>query len=486
MEFKDFLHPRAEEEIEQTPERVLKALLLKSLNDFEPEDRPYIQDYVVGGWLTPDEAKATHDKVKEWWKKQFGVNYENTAHRRRILHSLIDTTKTDLQNKYLENIRFRVSEEENKKLKDAFIKEFPDQIQGIELLFGLQRALVTQSNLDKAKKDKDATLEEKRADIIWVTEYFFTLTNFIHSNKSDKEFLKLFWQMLEEVAVSADLGKDFYSMKVGVLSHIACHQIAEKIGLRPQTSKPLEDAFYGIDEFGRRGEVLQYKTKENLSMMRGEVDLDQKKKSFGVFVHLNGLQYYNDFREKMKRRCTSEGKKKQVYYFIDVPRDGYDAITGEVHKDVLQQVTADDVRDVESVLGEEILKKEDILRNEIVRGTEEYYRSNGSTFNEVTMPYLLNDEEYKILMRQCVLHRLGSVSMEHKAIVYPFVFNGEEKIGLGNALKEFWRNMRDTFVPSFDNKEAVGDYLFRRFLRDVDYGWKKRDMAGSTGVSTGK
>lgn len=484
MEFRDFVHPKQEKKELRSPETLLKKVVLASIRDFSEEDREYIRDYVEGNWLTPYERSEVEHILRDWWKKSFDANFDDILSRNKILNGLEESPETDLQERYLEHVRFGLSEEENKKLKEQFIAKFPDQIQGIELLFGLKSTLESQIYLNENRTR--TKLAEVQSDIVGIVEYTNTLINFVQANRDDKEFLKVFWSILEEIAESSGYKKEYGGLKSGVLSHIGAHQVAEKLQLKPRTSKPTEDALRGIDEYGRHGEILQYKTKDSLRILRGEVSLDEKKNLNGVFEMMNGLKVFNEFREKMKKTIKTGNKRMQVFYFIEVPGGKINEVNGDLAKEILDEVSRDSVQNIDRVIEKEILEKEAILRNEIVQGTREYYGKKGGIFDETHDPYTLTDKEYKILLRQCLLNNLYLTPVESKSVIYPFIFSGEERDVnvLYRGIEKMWDQLPNS--PHFDNRVEVGDYLFRRYLRDVDYGWKKRDMAGSTGFSTGK
>lgn len=488
MEFKEFLHPHTESSKVRTPEKVLADLLLKNINNFNDIDREYVRDYALGNWLTPNEISEVEWVIGEWWRKNFGFNFSNVARRNSVLRKVFLEKSDTISSKdaMLELERFDATPEEKQNLKKIIIKEFPDEVQGIELVFGFPEYARTQMVL-REKKNEGEDAEKVKNELLEVGEYLFTMVNFVQANNRDKEFLKIYWGTLREIAEKNGATNIFETMKSGVLAHIAGHEIMEELGVRPRSSKPREDVFFGIDEFGRKGEVIQYKASKNLNVLMGTIDEENGEFRYGVFENSANIKYITSLKVKLRKNLRSGAVVNNTFYILEIPPQIYDAVTGKVRSEKIEEIKSQGIKKVEDYTNEQVLHKENVMRGQIEHETKTKYGKDNKVFDETRDKYQLTKGHLELLLKQALLCHVKEFPAQNKKKLLGFIFDRVEKKDekeVETLVREFWKKIPD--APSFDNKEAVGDYLFRRYLRDVDYGWKKRDMAGGAGVSGGK
>ena len=146
-------------------------------------------------------------------------------------------------------------------LKARYKTEYPNQIEGIEVLFGLPEFLRTQADINKQKQEKSHHLSqpEVKQQFKNLTEYQFLMTHFILQNSNDKAFLSDFWNILEKIGGQMGNLRDVHTQRNGVLTQVAVYKILEQLGERPRLSHPDEDAFEAIDLWvaGEKGNTNQ-------------------------------------------------------------------------------------------------------------------------------------------------------------------------------------------------------------------------------------
>ncbi len=127
-------------------------------------------------------------------------------------------------------------------LRKKFETEYPDQLEGVNALFGFVDCL----NNMYALENRRMPHEKRLATIEELTQYHFLLSHFIKENTADREFLQLFWDALYKIA-SPGYTKEFNIYRAGVLTNVATFKIFESLGDSPKMSNPKDDAFNSID-----------------------------------------------------------------------------------------------------------------------------------------------------------------------------------------------------------------------------------------------
>lgn len=173
-----------------------------------------------------------------------------------------------LQKQMIDLMRFRSNNEdeesqnENKidELKKEYIAQYPDQREGIEVIFDLKRFLGVSNRIDT---EKGIPPKEKRGMFEDLTEYQFLITHYIleaGKTPGGRKFLRNFWQLGETIAANEGQLGSFIGIKKGVLGQVASYRIMDELGYSPQLSKPRLDARYSVDMILEDNQAIQVKT----------------------------------------------------------------------------------------------------------------------------------------------------------------------------------------------------------------------------------
>lgn len=224
-------------------------------------------------------------------------------------------------------------------LKRRYRRENPEQLEGVEALFGLRDFLLKQKEIDERRESGGyRKVESRRFEDL--TEYQFLFTHYVLSNMKDKDFLVRFWETAESISKKTKTETQVERLRRGVLSQAAVYKILEELGENPQLSKPKEDAFHKIDLWMKQGVVkgrmaVQAKAGqyiENPAVIESEhisfpaISAGTKEQS----------RYYNSkyfqesalFRAKIKDYGKTIGENIKGYMLI-IPFSKIDGTTGE-------------------------------------------------------------------------------------------------------------------------------------------------------------
>ncbi|MEI6843318.1 MAG: hypothetical protein WCK48_02335 [bacterium] len=232
---------------------------------------------------------------------------------------------------------FRACEKSNfnlvRILREKFEREYPDQLEGVEALFGFVDCLRDTDKLDRGEvkhKDRSKVYEE-------LTQYQFLVSHFIKENSEDKEFLTLFWNALHKISAPGYI-REFNIYKHGILTQVATFKIFEKIGENPTMSHPKEDAFKSIDMWVGE-DAVQIKGDARAT----KLELVEVKKEGvvgvpGIIIDKNNQSRYfssemfgkiQRFKVKFEEYKKYLGKEHIKAYFLVIPFSMIDPVTGE-------------------------------------------------------------------------------------------------------------------------------------------------------------
>ena len=125
-----------------------------------------------------------------------------------------------LQNDFLQAMadkdQQRISE-----LKEVYYREYPDQLEGVSVLFEMLPFLGLSVRVGKENK----TFGTEKDNFEYLTQYQFLLTDFIIYNSKDKLFMKNFWDLWAKIAKDADMLREFNILKRGILSQVSVFKI---------------------------------------------------------------------------------------------------------------------------------------------------------------------------------------------------------------------------------------------------------------------
>lgn len=335
-------------EAEKTREFVVESLKLKSpreyekleiqsdISGFSEETRPIVEKSLQGEILSYEEQKKLDGVLNEWWQDKYGFPHDNIVARKAVLRRKYAPSEELAKANELQERLFHALERQDQKgitrLKKIYEEKYPDQLEGIEVLFGLTTFLKTSERL--RDKPKEVQREKRMKTFEDLTQYQFLLTHFIASNGRNKEFLNTFWQAAEKAAEKTKNLENLHILRRGVLSQVATLKTLEALGMKPKLSHPKEDAFYAIDLWTDEKSAVQIK-----GMRVGELSITETDKiGFpGTEIeHENVVHHFDSYlsEELLKFRAKlskyqSIIKKKIKGYFIVVPHAEFDFVTGQ-------------------------------------------------------------------------------------------------------------------------------------------------------------
>lgn len=228
--------------------------------------------------------------------------------------------------------------------KKALLEQHPEESQAIEAIFGVIPTLRNSESL-KTLDAKENGWEKVKQLLKNVTEYNFMLTDLVHNNSENRQFLGGLWKTLSELAEGINEGKQFDQLKRGILSQVAAWRALETSGLNPHLSHPSEDAFDSIDLWTEKGEAVQVKGAPIHKVALIETDsvafpgVAFESKASGNQYHLNSHLFSEAqrFRAKMSRYGElHNGKTKGL--FLVIPYEDIDFTTGEPNRRAIDEV----------------------------------------------------------------------------------------------------------------------------------------------------
>jgi hypothetical protein len=257
------------------------------------------------------------------------------------------TTEKDVSPaRKLQRDMFRACEKNNSNLltilREKFEREYPDQLEGVEALFGFVDCLNNTNKLDRGEVPKEQVMEIFED----LTQYQFLVSHFIGQNSDDREFLKLFWDALHTISSPGSV-KEFNIYRHGILTQVATFKIFEKLGENPTMAHPKEDAFKKIDMWVGENAVQIKGDARATKLEMVEVGEGGVVAVPGVIVDKNNQSRYftnemfskiQKFKIKFEEYKKSLGKEHMKAYFLVIPFSMIDPITGEPSDELVQEV----------------------------------------------------------------------------------------------------------------------------------------------------
>ena len=171
--------------------------MLKNITEFSP-----ITQLVIGK-IQNQEKKSIEEwnvykyERDEWWMKRFGFSYNDLRRRIELLSKInspkiIKEERTALLWDFLDALKDG-DEERVKDLKDVFYSRFPDQLEGVTVLFEMLPFLQLSTEVGE---DREYFHEQKK-HYEFLTQYQFLLTDFVIQNSDDADFMENFWRFLK-------------------------------------------------------------------------------------------------------------------------------------------------------------------------------------------------------------------------------------------------------------------------------------------------
>lgn len=341
-----FIPDEIKEQPKKGPNQYIDDEIIADMSVF-PQDVQKIIQRGVGAPMTATEQSRYHASKRQWWENKYGFPYEVRAARNELIMRKYaapnEVTAAHALQKELLDAYANDDKAGIEKLKRAYLEHYPDQLEGVEALFGLEQFFKDQSEIDASRAAGQRSKE--RAHLYQhVTEYNFLLTDFIRSNGDDKEFLQKFWEVLEALAQRTDHLKMFHKLQRAIVTQVATGKIFEAIGEKPRLSHPSEDAFKAIDLW-TEGAAVQIKgttdrragflKTDEVSFPGIEITREDIKKQAKTY-HINSHMFHEAQRFHAKLSEYRKLVKKDVEgYFLVVPYNKIDFITGEPAPDLI-------------------------------------------------------------------------------------------------------------------------------------------------------
>jgi len=254
-----------------------------------------------------------------------------------------------LQKRMIDVMRFKPKDKQERKendlqrkdLKEEYMTQYPDQMEGIEVIFGMKRFVSISNRL--SSKGQEIPWKEKMDMLRDLTEYQYLITHYIlEAGKSQggRKFLRNFWQLGETIAHNAGLLEQFMGIKKGVLGQVASYKIMEKLDYNPKLSHPNLDAFYSVDLLTEDNMAIQVKTDSSQEPKVLEIrDTEEagvptvvyNKKGEKIFVNERHSQALNRFKINLQKLSEETGETYSGKEFI-IPIRMIDENTGEPNR----------------------------------------------------------------------------------------------------------------------------------------------------------
>lgn len=333
-------------EVEQklTPRQYLMQEMLEDISLFSAGAQKAIKELAKGNDNLDDElATALKDERDVWWMEKYGFPYKQKQARIEVLMRKYappaeKAKAMELQRSLLEALK-NDDQEKVKELQEMYFREYPDQLEGVTVLFELANF----NKLNKKVSEDRKEYKTQKSDFEELTQYQFLLTDFILYNSEDKEFMQNFWKVWAKISEDQNLLREFNLLKRGILSQVAVHKLFDKLGYSPRLAHPREDAFDAIDIWTEAGDVVQIKgTDKNQPVILESEEIAfpaVEVKDKGTLKYLNSfmMQHAQRFRTKLQR-FNEKTHQAAKGYFVVIPYTKFDHITGEPDREFVERV----------------------------------------------------------------------------------------------------------------------------------------------------
>ncbi len=332
-------------EASKHPTRYIDREMQSDASVFTEKERTAMKKYLSGVGLMGEEA-SIFDKARErWWYEKYGFPYRNSVARNEVIARKYAPSKEiaeahDLQGQMLESFGRRDDNKINE-LKKLYQEKYPDQMEGVTILFELQRFLENQKRLNN--KDERAMGHKERVGLIEeITQFRFLLSDFIAHNSGSKEFLKLFWDVIEGASKETGGLSISHQLRKSTLSQVAIFKIFEALGKKPVLSHPREDAFEAIDLWTDEESAVQVKggseklliaETEATSFPGVEIRDGERVSQFDTDMS----RTFSKFKAKISKYGSLIGRDLRGY-MIAIPYSKFDFVTGEPSEEVIRAV----------------------------------------------------------------------------------------------------------------------------------------------------
>ncbi len=225
-------------------------------------------------------------------------------------------------------------------LKAEYLERYPDQLEGIELLFQIPPFLALSRKLSDPHRRQE-TDEQIRAEYQDLTETQFLLTHFILGNNPDKQFLSLFWSTLEKMAAQSGYSRELNRIRKGIVTQVATVRVLQEVGMKPTLSHPGVDAFDSIDLWSDASHAVQVKSTG--AATAEIVETDEIAFPGARIIRNDKTQIFNSnhfyemqkFRAKVREYGAKTNDPSLKGFFVVIPYSKVDFATGEPDRELV-------------------------------------------------------------------------------------------------------------------------------------------------------
>lgn len=296
---------------------------------------------LVKKWLNGESLKNEGGHFAKaqckWWYEKYGFPFANKVARDEVLIRKYNPENTKEAHSLQWDLLHAILVSDDKKvgeLKKKYQEEYPDQMEAVEVIFGIKDFIEKSRNLNL--KHKELTGKEKIDAYRDITEYQFLFTHFVIQNHNDRKFLELFWNIAEEIARKMGAEREINMLRRAQVSQTAVYRIMEELGENPKLSHPDEDAFESVDLWESSEKAVQIKgweeqvpaifTSDEISFPAIRADQKMTSKFYSSAEYMGKKNTI--FRAKIKEYGDRLGKHFEGYMLV-VPYSKIDFVNGE-------------------------------------------------------------------------------------------------------------------------------------------------------------
>ncbi len=189
--------------------------------------------------------------------------------RKEAVVSAEDKKADELQQKLLDVMNPTDTKKKKKKnakkrgaVKREYVEAYPDQLEGIEIIFGIKKFLELQKHIESQTRE-NSDWEETKKILRELTEYQFLITHYLleaGDKPGGRSSLNKFWRLGEKIAQGSNSLGEFLAIKKGILGQVASYRILRELGHSPKLPHPNLDAFFSVDLLTQESMAVQVKS----------------------------------------------------------------------------------------------------------------------------------------------------------------------------------------------------------------------------------
>lgn len=298
-----------------------------------------------GELLDSSEQSLLQRALNKWWFDKYGFSFNNIPARNEVLQRKYDPQKSKEAHALQWDLLQAINQSDQEKIEDLkkkYQEEYPDQMEAIEVIFGIRDFLNKAIEVDTERKTSKNRVEKSKFRNL--TEYQFLFTHFLVQNNKDRGFLNVFWDVATTIAEKMNAERELNILRRGQISQVAVFRIIQELGQNPKLSHPDEDAFEAIDLWESGDKAIQIKgwdeevpavfNTDEVVFPAMQVDTTKNKgKLYGSVEYFKSKN--SIFRAKIKEYGDRLGKEFDGY-MLAVPYSKIDFVNGEPAPELIE------------------------------------------------------------------------------------------------------------------------------------------------------